>query len=135
MGMGGNLLHKLWLWLNCWLRASLYWFSKIAISATIRFRRRLLKVKEKKAMLRMGRRIQELHQSGQNAWSEDNKVKEILQILENNTRKKEELLSRLQEKKDRYREKVKKLRDKATSQPKGSKGEAGGDSVKSNSKF
>ena len=126
--MAGNLLNKSWLWLQCWLRASFYWLSKVAMGGSIRFRRRLLKVKEKKSLLKMGRRIHELHQEGQNDWTGDSKVKEILQVLEESSRKTEELKSHLQERKDRYREKVQKLREK------GNKSEAGVDSSKSNSK-
>jgi hypothetical protein len=112
MAMAGNLLSKFWLWLYCWLRASVYWFSKVATGGTTRFRHRLLTVREKRSMLNMGRRIHELHQDGQNDWSGDSKVKEILQILEESRQKKEELQSRLQKSRDRYREKVQKLRDK-----------------------
>jgi hypothetical protein len=112
MAMAGNLLNKSWLWLYSWLRASFYWFSKVAMGGSIRFRRRLLKVREKKSLLKMGRRIHELHQDGQNDWAGDSKVKEILLVLEESSRKTEELKSRLQERKDRYREKVQKLRGK-----------------------
>jgi hypothetical protein len=66
-------------------------------------------------MLKIGRRIHELHQDGQNDWPGDSKVKEIFQVLEENSRKKEELQSLMQERKDRYREKVQKLRDKGSS--------------------
>jgi hypothetical protein len=112
MATGGNLFNKAWLWLYCWLGASFYWLGKVALGGSVRFRRRLLKASENKSMLKMGRRISELHQDGQNDWSGDGKVKEILQVLEENSRKKEELKSRLQEREDRYREKVRKLRDK-----------------------
>ena len=115
MAMAGNLFNKSWLWLYCWLRASFYWLSKVAMGGSIRFRRRLLRVSEKKSMLKMGRRINELHQDGQNDWAGDSKVKEILHVLEESSRKTEELKSRLQERKDRYREKVQKLREKASS--------------------
>jgi hypothetical protein len=97
------------------------------MGGSIRLRHRLLKFREKKSMLKMGRRIHELHQDGQNDWAGDSKVKEILQVLEENSRKREELKSRLQERKDRYREKVQKLRDKASSQPKRTESEAEGD--------
>jgi hypothetical protein len=126
IAMAGNLLSKSWLWLYCWLRASGYWFSKVATGGSIRFRHRLLKVREKKSMLKMGRRIHELHQDGQNDWSGDSKVKEILQVLEERRQMKEDLKSRLQGSKDRYREKVQKLRDKASSQTKGTERETGG---------
>ena len=115
MAMAGNLFNKAWLWLYSWLRASLYWLSKVAMAGSIRFRRRLLKAREKKLMLKMGRRIHELHRDDQKDWSEDSKVKEILQALEESSRKKEELQSRLQERENRYREKLKKLRDKRSS--------------------
>ena len=115
MAMGGNLFHKAWLRLYSWLRASLYWFSKVATAGSIRFRRRLLKTREKKSLLKMGRRIHELHRDDQKDWSEDGKVKEILQALAESSRKKEELQSRLQEREDRYREKIQKLRDKRSS--------------------
>jgi ABC-type uncharacterized transport system ATPase component len=115
MAMAGNLLSKSWLWLYCWLRASVYWFSKIAMGSSIRFRGRLLKVREKKSMLKMGRRIHELHQDGQNDWAGDSKVQEILQVLKESGRKREELKSRLQERKELFKEKVQKLRDKASS--------------------
>ena len=134
MAMAGNLLSKSWLWLYCWLRASVYWFSKIAMGGSIRFRGRLLKVREKKSMLKMGRRIHELHQDGQNDWAGDSKVQEILQVLEESGRKREELKSRLQERKDRYREKVQKLRDKVSSPPKGTESEAKGYTSKQNPK-
>jgi hypothetical protein len=134
MAMAGNLLRKSWLWLYCWLRASVYWFSNLAMGGSIRFRRRLLKGREKKAMLKMGRRIHELHQDGQNDWSGDSKVKEILQVLEQSSRKKEELKSLLQKREDRFREKVQKLREKASYLPEGPASEAKGDSSKSNSK-
>ena len=127
IAMAENLLSKFWLWLYCWLRASVYWFSKVATGNSIRFRHRLLKVREKKSMVKIGRRIHELHQEGQNDWSGDSKVKESLQVLEESRGKKEELKSRLQERKDRYREKVQKLRDRASSQPKGTESEAEGD--------
>jgi hypothetical protein len=115
MAMAGNLLNKAWLWLYCWLRASVYWFGKVAKAGSIRFRRRLLKVREKKSMLKMGRRIDELHQDGKNDWAGDSKVKEILQVLEESRRKREELKSHLQERKELFKEKVQKLRDKASS--------------------
>ena len=114
MAMAGNLFNKAWLWLYSWLRASLYWFSKVAMAGSIRFRRRLLKAREKKLMLKMGRRIHELHRDVQKDWSGDSKVKEVLQTLQESSRKKEELQSRLQEKEDRYREKVQKLRSKVS---------------------
>lgn len=79
-----------------------------------RIRRRLLKVREKKSLLKLGRRIQELHLSGENDWPGDSKVKEIIQELEDCNRKKEELKSHLQERQDRFREKVRKLKEKAT---------------------
>jgi hypothetical protein len=112
MAMAGNLLNKFWLWLRIWLRVSLYWFSNLTLGASIRLRRWLLKVREKKSMMKMGRRIYELHQEGQSDWSEDSQVKAILQVLEEKSRKKEELRTRMQERKDRYREKVQKLRAK-----------------------
>jgi hypothetical protein len=112
MAMAGNLFNKFWLWLRVWLRTSLYWFSNLTLDAGIRFRRWLLKVTEKKSMMKMGRRIHELHQEGQTDWSEDSKVKAILQVFEEKSRKKEELRVRLQERKDRYREKVQKLKAK-----------------------
>ena len=114
MAVTANLFHKAWLWLYSWLRASLYWFSKVAMAGSIRFRRRLLKAREKKLMLKMGRRIHELHRDDQKDWSGDSKVKEVLQTLQESSRKKEELQSRLQEKEDRYREKVQKLRSKVS---------------------
>jgi hypothetical protein len=112
MAMAGNLFNKAWLLLYSWLRASLYWFSKAATAGTIRFRRRLLKTREKKSLLKMGHRIHELHRDDQKDWSTDGKVKEILQALEESSTNREELQSRLQEREDRYREKIKKLRDK-----------------------
>jgi len=134
MAMAGNLLRKSWLWLYCWLRASVYWFSNLAMGGSIRFRRRLLKVREKKSMLKMGRRIHELHQDGQNDWSGDSKVKEILHGLAESSGKKEELKTLLQKREDRFREKVQKLKEKASSQPKGTASEAERESSKSNSK-
>jgi hypothetical protein len=131
MAMAGNLFKKAWLWLYSWLRASLYWFSKAATAGSIRFRRRLLKAREKKSLLKMGRRIHELHRDDQKDWSEDSKVKEILQALEESSRKKEELQSRLQEREDRYRERIQKLKDRRFRTEK----EVEGDSPKSNSKF
>ena len=115
MAVTANLFKKAWLWLYSWLRASLYWLSKAATAGSIRFRRRILKAREKKSLLKMGRRIHELHRDDQKDWSEDSKVKEILQALEESSRKKEELQSRLQERENRYREKLKKLRDKRSS--------------------
>ena len=131
MAMAGNLFKKAWLWLYSWLRASLYWFSKAATAGSIRFRRRLLEAREKKSLLKMGRRIHELHRDDQKDWSEDSKVKEILQALEESSRKKEELQSRLQEREDRYRERIQKLKDRRFRTEK----EVEGDSPKSNSKF
>ena len=127
MAIAGTLLNKFWLWLRIWLRVSLYWFSNLTLGVSIRLRRWLLKVREKKSMMKMGRRIHELHQEGQSDWSEDSQVKAILQVLEEKSRKKEELRTRMQERKDRYREKVQKLREKTSSQAKGN-------SSKSNSK-
>jgi hypothetical protein len=112
MAIAGNLLNKFWLWLRIWLRVSLYWFSNLTLAASIRLRRWLLKVREKKSILKMGRRVFELHQKGQNDWSEDSEIKAILQVLEEKSRKKEELRTRMQERKGRYREKVQKLRVK-----------------------
>ena len=112
MAMVGNLLNKFWLWFRIWLRASLYWLSNLTLAASIRLRRWLLKVREKKSMMKMGRRIYELHQEGQGEWSEDSNVKAILQVLEENNQKKGELQARLQERKDRYREKVQTLKAK-----------------------
>jgi hypothetical protein len=134
MAMAGNLLRKSWLWLYCWLSASVYWVGNLAMGGSIRFRRRLLKAREKKSMLKIGRRIHELHQDGQNDWPGDSEVKEILQVLEESSRKKEELKSLLQERQSRFREKVQKLREKASSQRKRMENEAEGDSSKSNSK-
>ena len=130
MAVTANLFKKAWLWLYSWLRVSLYWFSKGATAGSIRLRRGLLKAREKKSLLKMGRRIHELHRDDQKDWSEDSKVKEILQALEESSGKKEELQSRLQERENRYREKIKKLRDKRS----GIKSEAKEDSSKSNSK-
>jgi len=76
----------------------------------------------------MGRRIYELYKDGQNHWSEDSTVKEILQVLDESSQKKEELKARLQERKERHRDKVQKLREK------GIKSEAGENSSKQNSK-
>lgn len=112
MAVAGNLLSRSWQWLYCWFRASAYWFSKVAMGGSIRFRRRLLKAREKKALLKLGRRIRNLHQEGLSDWSEDSGVKEILQVLEELRERTEELISRLQEGKDRYREKIQKIRDK-----------------------
>jgi hypothetical protein len=134
MAMAGNFLKKFWLWLRVWLRAFLYWLSNLTLAASIRFRRWLLKAGEKRSMMKMGRRIHELHQEGQIDWSEDSTVKAILQVLEEKSRKKEELQIRMQERKDRYREKVQKLREKASSQPKGTESSAKGDMSKLNSK-
>ncbi|UCG22214.1 MAG: hypothetical protein JSU80_06460 [Deltaproteobacteria bacterium] len=134
MAMAGNILRKSWLWLYCWLSASFYWFGNLAMGGSIRFRRRLLKVREKKSMLKIGRRIHELHQDGRNDWPGDSEVKEILQVLEESSRKKEELKSLLQERQSRFREKVQKLREKASSQSKLTGSEEEGDSSKSNSK-
>ena len=128
MGTTGNLLNKSWLRLHFWLRASLSWFSSLAMASTIRFRRRLLTSREKKSMVKMGRRIYELYKDGQNHWSEDSTVKEILQVLDESSQKKEELKARLQERKERHRDKVQKLREK------GIKSEAGENSSKQNSK-
>jgi hypothetical protein len=114
MAMAGNLLGKSWLWLYRLFRTSIYWLSKVTMGGSIRLRRRLLKVREKKSLLQMGRRIHELHKDGQNDWAEDSKVMEILQVLEENSRKREELKSRLQEREDRFREKVQKLKEKGT---------------------
>jgi hypothetical protein len=112
--MGGNLLGKSWLWLYRLLRTSIYWLGKVAMGGSIRLRRRLLKVRQKKSLLQMGRRIHELHQDGQNDWAGDSKVMEILQALEEGSRKREELKSRLQEREDRFRQKVQKLKEKGT---------------------
>jgi len=122
--MAGDLLRKSWLWLYCLLCTSVYWLSKVAMSTGVRLRRRVLKLREKKALLKMGKRIQELHQSGQNDWAGDSKVKEILQVLEDASRKREELKSRLRKREDRFKEKVQKLREKGSSQPKGTESEA-----------
>ena len=62
----------------------------------------------------MGRRIQELHQTGDNDWPGDSKVKEIIQELEDCNRKREELKSRLRDRQDRFRDKVRKLKEKGT---------------------
>lgn len=134
MAMAGSLFNKFWLWLRVWLRTSLYWFSNLALGASIRFRRWRLKIREKKSMMKMGRRIHQLHQEGQSDWSEDSMVKAILQVLEEKSRKKEALQIRMQERKDRYREKVQKLREKASSQPKGTESAVKGDISKSNAK-
>ncbi|MCG6916501.1 MAG: hypothetical protein LJE89_03035 [Deltaproteobacteria bacterium] len=106
------MLHKSWLWLYSLLRTFLYWLSKVTMGSGTRIRRRLLKVREKKSLLKMGRRIQELHQTGENDWPGDSKVEEIIQELEDCSRKREELKSRLQERQDRFREKVRKLKEK-----------------------
>jgi hypothetical protein len=112
MATAGSLFNKFWQWLRVWLRTSLYWFSNLTLGASIRFRRWLLKIREKKSMMKMGRRIHQLHQEGQSDWSEDSNVMAILQVLEEKNRKKEELQARLQERKERYREKVQKLKAK-----------------------
>ena len=106
------MLHKSWLWLYSLLRTFLYWLSKVTMGSGTRIRRRLLKVREKKSLLKMGRRIQELHQTGENDWPGDSKVEEIIHELEDCSRKREELKSRLQERQDRFREKVRKLKEK-----------------------
>jgi len=128
--MAGNLLHKSWLWLYSLFRTSVYWLSKVAMGGGTRLRRRLLKVREKKSLLKMGRRIYELHQGDHNDWPGDSKVKEIIVVLEENSRKREELKSRLQEREDRFREKVQKLREKGSK----TESETEEDSSKSNSK-
>lgn len=112
--MVGDMLHKSWLWLYSLLRTSLYWLSKVAMGGGTRIRRRLLKARGKKFLLKLGRRIQELHQTGVNDWPADSKVKEIIQELEDCSRKREELKSHLQERQDRFREKVRKLKEKGT---------------------
>jgi hypothetical protein len=112
--MGGNMLHKSWLWLYRLLRTFIYWLGKVAGGANIRLRGRLLKAREKKSLVKMGRRIHELHQDGQNDWAGDSQVMEILQLLEQSSRKREELKSRSQEREDRFRDKVQKLKEKGT---------------------
>ncbi len=119
MALGGSLLRKSWLWLYCWLQTFGYWIGKVTGGGGVRFRRRLHQGKEKKSLLRLGRRIHGLYREGQTHWPEDAEVKEILQALKESERKREELGSRLQEQEDRYREKVQKLRAKASTQPEG----------------
>ena len=118
MAREGKLLRKSWLWLYGWLRRLVYWINKVVGTSGIRFRRWLLKGKGKKSLLRLGRRIQELHQEGQKDWTEDIEVKDILKLLEESSGKREELESRLAELVNRYKEKVQRIKDKAASQPK-----------------
>ena len=54
---------------------------------------------------------------------DDNLVKEIIQALEDGDRKRSELQTRLQDKEDRYREKVKRLTQSQRSLPKESENE------------
>ena len=118
MAREGKLFRNSWLWLYGWLQRLFYWISKVVGSSGIRFRRWLLKGKGKKSLLRLGRRIQELHQEGQRDWTEDIEVEDILKLLEESSGKREELDSRLEELVNRYKEKVQRIKDKAADQPK-----------------
>ena len=117
MARQGKLLRKSWLWLYGWLRRLVYWINKVVGSSGIRFRLWLLKGKGKKSLLRLGRRIQELHQEGQSDWTEDSEVKDILKLLEESSGKREELESRLEERVNRYKENIHRIKDKAGRQP------------------
>ena len=113
MARAGKLLRKWWLWLYGWLLRLVYWIGKVAGSSGIRFRRWLLKGKGKKSLLKLGRRIQVLHQEGQRDWIEDIEVKDILKVIEESSGKREELESLLQERENRYKENVQRIKDKA----------------------
>jgi hypothetical protein len=103
------------MWLYCWLRTLLYWLGKLAVNSTVRFRRWLLKGRNKRYVLKLGQRMYELNQEDQRGWPEDAIVKEIFAALEESGRKDQELKSRLQERDNRYRENVQRLREKASS--------------------
>jgi small-conductance mechanosensitive channel len=105
------------MWLYSWLRIFLYWIGKIVGSATVRFRRRLIRGKQQKTVARLGQQIYELHQQGQTGWSEEARVQEILQELKNGGRKIGELESRMQDRENLYRDRVKRLRAAASPQP------------------
>jgi hypothetical protein len=114
MALGGSLLHRSLMWLYCWLRTLVYWLGKLAGNSVVRLRRWFLKGRNKRYVLRLGQRMYELYQKDQRDWSEDARVKEIFAALEESGRKAQELKSRLQERDDRYRENVQRLRQKAS---------------------
>ena len=115
MALRGSMLHRSLMWLYCWLWTVVYWLGKLAGNSIVRFRRRLLKGTNKRYVLKLGRRIYELYQEDQRDWPEDVKVKEIFVTLEKSGRKDQELKSQVQERDNRYREKVQRLRQKASS--------------------
>jgi small-conductance mechanosensitive channel len=125
MAVGTGLLRKTWMWLYSWLRIFLYWIGKVVGGVTVRLRRRLIRGKQQKTVARLGQQIYELHQQGQTGWSEDPRVQEILQELKSGGSKIGELESRVQDRENRYRERVKRLRAAASPQPAQEESEGG----------
>ena len=115
MALGAGLLRRSWKWFYCWLQIFLYWVGKLAGSSVIRFRRLLLKSGEKKSLLNLGRRILELHQNGREDWVDEPGVQEVLRVLADSGRKREELVSRVEERKNSYRQNVQRFKARLSS--------------------
>ena len=127
MDLGGSVwrvLKGFGMWLYCWLRIVLYWLAKVAGNSWIGFRSWLKKSGEKKAFLKLGRAVYQLHLDGKTDWSDDSRVKEFIQEQENCDRQMVELKGRLQEREERYREQVKRIKEAKSSGP--TKGEEEG---------
>lgn len=98
-------------WLYCGLRIFLYWIGKVAGNSAIRFRRWLHQRGQKKSLVKLGEAVYQLHLGGKTGWSDDARGKEIIQKLEDYHLKSGNLLVRLQEREQRYREQVKRIRE------------------------
>ena len=105
------------MWLYYRVRISLYWIAKVSGNSTIIFRRWLKKGGQKKYLVKLGQAVHELHLEGRTNWSDDIRVKESIQALEDGDRKRTNLKARLQEREVRYQEKVKRFREARSFRP------------------
>ncbi len=105
------------MWLYCRLRLSLYWIAKVSGNCTIIFRRWLKKGGRKKYLVKLGQAVHALHLEGRTNWSDDIRVKESIQALEDGDRKTTNLNARLREREVRYQEQVKRFREARSYRP------------------
>ena len=111
------MLRRIGMWTYCYLRIFLYWLGKLSRSSTIGFRRWLSKGKERRTLANLGRQIHKLYQVGQEDWSKDIQVQEVLQALESRQRQAEEVQARRRELDDRFREQARRLKAEASLRP------------------
>jgi hypothetical protein len=75
------------------------------------FRRWLKKAGQKKYFVKLGQAVHELHLESRTNWSDDIRVKESIQALEDGDLKRSDLKARLREREVRYQEQVKRFRE------------------------